>query len=337
MEEANKNTLKGWGTRCLEQHDQQTVISEHYSRHISSSQKAPPIALSEGKLISYQVNNGFTLQGGKTHELIDFEVLSTVQKSLVIVILLEGKLAFGYDSLNFELDADSHCNAVLVNLSKPASFHRQLYADNHVTKLNISLPIEWVESRCEQGEAFHAFLTQHLAYFKLRLNRRVLSLSKDLIRLSSPQNFMQKMQVETLTLSLFMAIFEQVKESNINNSVEADVYNVKGVDNHFDQRLDHLMVYIESHIDESISIQTLSEISAMSASSLQRKFKSTLGCSVNSYIRRRRLEIAKQQLARGAVSITEAAYNAGYRHPSNFTNAFKKHFGQSPINSIKKN
>ncbi|MEG3753184.1 AraC family transcriptional regulator [Psychromonas arctica] len=337
MEEANKNTLKGCGTRCLEQHDQQTVISENYSRHISSSQKAPPIALSEGKLISYQVNNGFTLQGGKTHELIDFEVLSTVQKSLVIVILLEGKLAFGYDSLNFELDADSHCNAVLVNLSKPASFHRQLYADNHVTKLNISLPIEWVESRCEQGEAFRAFLTQHLAYFKLRLNKRVLSLSKDLIRLSSPQNFMQRMQVETLTLSLFMAIFEQVKESNIKNSLEADVYNVKSVDNHFDQRLDHLMVYIESHIDESISIQTLSEISAMSASSLQRKFKSTLGCSVNSYIRRRRLEIAKQQLARGAVSITEAAYNAGYRHPSNFTNAFKKHFGQSPINSIKKN
>ncbi|MDN2663529.1 AraC family transcriptional regulator [Psychromonas sp. 14N.309.X.WAT.B.A12] len=334
MEEANKYTLKGCGTRCLEQQDHQTVISEHYSRHISSSQKAPPLALSEGQLISYHVNNGFTLQGGKTHELIDFEVLSTVQKSLVIVVLLEGKLEFGYDSLNFELDADTSCNAVLVNLSKPASFHRQLYADNHVTKLNISLPIEWVESRCDREESFYAFLTQHLAYFKLRLNEQVLSLSKDLIRLSSPTNFMQRMQVESLTLTLFMTIFEQLKNINIQNTIQAGS-NLSNIDNHFDQRLDALMVYIESHINDSISIQTLSEVSAMSASSLQRKFKATLGCSVNSYIRRRRLEIAKQQLGRGAVSITEVAYNAGYRHPSNFTNAFKKQFGYSPTESVK--
>jgi len=337
MEEANKYTLKGCATRCLEQQDQQTVISEHYSRHTSSSKKAPPLALSEGKLISYQVNDGFTLQGGETHELINFEVLSTVKKSLVIVILLEGKLEFGYDSLNFELDADTSCNAVLVNLNKPASFHRQLYADNHVTKLNISLPIEWVESRCDQDESFHDFLTQHLAYFKLRLNEQILSLSKELIRLGSPADFMQRVHVESLTLNLFMAIFEQVKIANINNIIKVDSDVLLKVDNHFDQRLDALMVYIESHINHSISIQDLSDVSAMSASSLQRKFKATLGCSVNSYVRRRRLEIAKQQLGRGIISITEAAYNAGYRHPSNFTTAFKKHFGQSPINSIKKN
>ncbi|KQB08598.1 hypothetical protein XV94_13605 [Vibrio metoecus] len=43
-----------------------------------------------------------------------------------------------------------------------------------------------------------------------------------------------------------------------------------------------------------------------------------------------RLQLARQQLERGLVSITEAAYEAGYLHPSNFTAAFKKAFGISP-------
>jgi AraC-like DNA-binding protein len=30
------------------------------------------------------------------------------------------------------------------------------------------------------------------------------------------------------------------------------------------------------------------------------------------------------------MSITEAAYEAGYHHPSNFTSAFKKVFGVAP-------
>ncbi|WP_181817765.1 helix-turn-helix transcriptional regulator [Psychromonas sp. B3M02] len=335
MEEMNKYTLKGCGTRCLEQHDLQTVISENYSRHISSSQKAPPIALSEGKFISHQVQNSFTIQGGRTHELIDFQVLSTAQKSVMMVILLEGKLDFGYDSLNFTLDADAAYNAVLVNLNKPASFHRQLYTDNYVTKLNIALPIDWLESRCDNNDPFRVFLSEHLAHFKLRLDASVLALSQELINLSSPVNFMQRMQVESLTLQLFMAIFKQFKSTDIVGLHASETPKVAQLENRFDHRLDPLMVYIEAHLNDPISIQTLSQVSAMSASSLQRKFKSTLGCSVNTYIRRRRLDIAKQQLARGAVSITEAAYNAGYRHPSNFTNAFKKQFGFSPTQSLK--
>ena len=44
----------------------------------------------------------------------------------------------------------------------------------------------------------------------------------------------------------------------------------------------------------------------MSASNLQRKFKQELGLTVNSYIRYRRLEIAKYHLEQGLMSVTEA-------------------------------
>lgn len=59
----------------------------------------------------------------------------------------------------------------------------------------------------------------------------------------------------------------------------------------------------------------------------ERAFYAVVG---DGYIRHRRLNIARQHLERGLVSITEAAYEAGYQHPSNFTNAFKKAFGVPP-------
>lgn len=326
--------LKGCGTHCIGEENHQTVLSDNYSRHLYSSKVSPPIALSEGQLFSYQINGGFHIQGGKTHELVDFQVLSTAQKSLMIVILLEGKLEFGYDSLNFKLDADHSAHGVLVSLNKPVSFHRQLYADNYVTKLNITLPFDWIEQRCGDNEPVHTFLKVHLAHFTLRLDERALAITQELLKLSSPINLIQKMQVESLTLALFIDLFKQLTEKQCLDTEYLDSVQNSHVKSHFDHRIDPLIAYIESHISEPISVQTLSDVSAMSASSLQRKFKDVLGCSVNSYIRRRRLEIAKQQLERGTISITEAAYSAGYRHPSNFTNAFKKHFGYPPTDSI---
>ena len=68
----------------------------------------------------------------------------------------------------------------------------------------------------------------------------------------------------------------------------------------------------------------------MSISNLQRHFKQSYNLTINGYIRHRRLNIARQHLERGLVSITEAAYETGYQHPSNFTNAFKKAFGVPP-------
>ncbi|MED5433037.1 MAG: helix-turn-helix transcriptional regulator, partial [Pseudomonadota bacterium] len=48
------------------------------------------------------------------------------------------------------------------------------------------------------------------------------------------------------------------------------------------------------------------------------------------YIRQRRLERAQDLLRRQQLSIGEAAYLAGYRHPSNFITAYKRAFGTTP-------
>jgi len=347
MDDAKKFIIKGCATRCLGEDKHKTVISDHYSRHVALSKKPQPLVLLKGHIISYDVENGFTLQGGRTHELINFQVISTAQKSLMIVILLEGKLDFGYDHLTFSLDANHQSKGVVVNLAKPATFHRQLYEDNNVTKLNIVLPLKWIESRYEGSDHIKAFIEQHLASFQVSLNAVMEGLCYDIISSSSPSSLIQRMQLESLTQLLLIKIFEQVSKLDIPRTLETkaiqpsklNIINTgqkKHNTKRFDQTLDTIMVYIESNLEQPISVHKLTEMASMSLSNLQRKFKSTLGCSIKSYIRRRRLEIAKQQLERGLLSITQAAYNAGYRHPSNFTNAFKKNFGYPPQATIKK-
>jgi AraC-like DNA-binding protein len=319
----NAGISKGAFTRYLEVDKKQYLISDRDS-HSST--------LISGEFLSYQVPNGYLLQGGETDELINFQVVSTVQKSMNITILLKGVLDFGYDNKMFHLDSSTENSAIVVNLARPVNFYRSIHENNHVVKLNISIPLNWIADRGDMNDLASSFVKQHLDYFKLTLTEMMFTLSHEIIRLGSPTNFMDKLQLEVLSKSLIFEVFKQLKSNETSKNSQQIVKTEQQVlkSDSFDQILDGLLRHIESNLDQPLSVQQLAQFSAMSLSNLQRKFKQTLGYSIQGYIRRRRLEIAKQALEKGLISITEAAYNAGYRHPSNFTNAFKKTFGFAP-------
>ncbi|MGX9418501.1 helix-turn-helix transcriptional regulator [Vibrio sp. WJH972] len=297
---------------------------------VSDSPNSPK-ELVVGQLIQYNVKNSFSLSGGTSTELADYQVVSTAKKSVILVILLEGKLDISYDDLRFVFDASTGPTGVVVNLTKPATFRRIIEKGNHVTKLNIVIPIDWVEDRIESGSNVETFINQHMANCRLNLTDRLMALTLEIIHQRSPKGILEKMTLETLGYQFLFEIFEQigindnVAFSGVKTTTEMSVKDRKG-----GRSLDELVSYIEVNLDRTLPGKELAQYSAMSESNLQRKFKSKLGCSIQSYIRRRRLEIARQHLERGTASVTEVAYNAGYRHPSNFTNAFKKAFGYPP-------
>ena len=51
-----------------------------------------------------------------------YQIVSTAHAAVLVTILLEGKLSFGYDDLEFNLDASEKPQGVVVNLAKPANF-----------------------------------------------------------------------------------------------------------------------------------------------------------------------------------------------------------------------
>lgn len=90
-------------------------------------------------------------------------------------------------------------------------------------------------------------------------------------------------------------------------------------------------VYIESHLDQSLSVAELSNMVGLSIFHFQRLFFSGVGENVSEYIRRRRLEkSAKILLEDSQRSIIDVALDCGFQTHSAFSRAFKAQFGHSP-------
>lgn len=283
--------------------------------------------LAEGKFLSYQYNDQIFVHGGRCLELIDSNIVSTAHASLLVTILLEGRLSFGYDDLQFDLDASDGPKGVVVNLLKPANFRRSLLKDNLINKINILVKPQWLEARLEQNCSHRAFFNSHQAFQQLELNQTLCELADTLTNRETPQEFQEKLEVESLIYQILHQVTKQIpKNFSAKNS---------SIERHIDGRIEDIVSYIETHLDQELRLEKLASQFSMSVSNLQRRFKQSLNMTINGYIRFRRLEIARQHLERGLVTITEAAYEAGYHHPSNFTYAFKKAFGVPPHEVIK--
>ena len=59
-------------------------------------------------------------------------------------------------------------------------------------------------------------------------------------------------------------------------------------------------------------------------------FKQRVGETIFNYTQRLKMEHAKRMLEGTEDSITEIAFDVGYEYSSNFTTAFKRHFGITP-------
>jgi len=93
---------------------------------------------------------------------------------------------------------------------------------------------------------------------------------------------------------------------------------------------------IEEHMDdEDFSVEIFSDLMAMHRVSLYNKIKSLTNLTTREFITVIRLKRAAQLLRESGLSITEIAYEVGFKDPSHFTKLFKKQFYKSPREYIK--
>lgn len=95
--------------------------------------------------------------------------------------------------------------------------------------------------------------------------------------------------------------------------------------------------YIVDRIDDvDFSVDQLSNAMLMSRSSLFRKFKSITGESPQQFIMQTRLRKAAELLHKRQNNINQIAYMCGFSDPKYFSTAFKKFFGITPTDFLKK-
>ncbi len=88
--------------------------------------------------------------------------------------------------------------------------------------------------------------------------------------------------------------------------------------------------YIENNLLTVKGAEEAAKNVAMSPLYLQQGFQMLTGFTVSDYVKKRRLYLAALELARGDISVIDAAYKYGYQTPESFCKAFSRFHGATP-------
>jgi AraC-like DNA-binding protein len=88
--------------------------------------------------------------------------------------------------------------------------------------------------------------------------------------------------------------------------------------------------YIHRHLDQHLDVATLARAAGMSASSLHHGFKRATALTPIQYLKRMRLDRARQMMMDEGSQAAEAALRVGYESASQFSRDFKRLFGLPP-------
>lgn len=100
-----------------------------------------------------------------------------------------------------------------------------------------------------------------------------------------------------------------------------------------DERIKNILIYINEHLSDPISLDGLSEEFFINKYYLCRLFKSITGYTINQYINTKRLLLA-HELAQKGQTLLEASVNAGFNNYAHFYKMHKKKFATSPKSTI---
>ena len=113
-------------------------------------------------------------------------------------------------------------------------------------------------------------------------------------------------------------------------------YQIK--DTNYIQSIYKIVLYIEQHYQDEISLDELASIAGFSKYHFHRLFKSIVGENIGDYITRVKLSSSTMRFLNDN-QITEIAMDSGYETNASFSKAFKRHFSMTPsefAKSIKK-
>ena len=84
------------------------------------------------------------------------------------------------------------------------------------------------------------------------------------------------------------------------------------------------------NLENPPSLLEIARMVGINKNKLNQGFQQVFGTSVFEHLRIHRLELARELLESKEKNVTEAAFEVGYAQQSNFTKAFKRHFGTNP-------
>ncbi|MFL6429566.1 MAG: helix-turn-helix domain-containing protein [Acidobacteriaceae bacterium] len=96
-------------------------------------------------------------------------------------------------------------------------------------------------------------------------------------------------------------------------------------------RLKQVLAYIEEQLAEDLSLEQIAAVAGVSASHMKTLFRTAMGIPVHQYVIQRRVEHAKDLLAKDSLSMAEIAAATGFAHQSHMARHMRRVMGMPPL------
>lgn len=283
--------------------------------------------LFKGHLSWRRLRSGLSLHCSDCLELQDFATQTEARPHLNFVLFLEERSEVSYDSRPYTFGMPrSGVEGVTIALNEPMLFARRARRGQHIRKVSVSLTPEWFESSGFDGQSELRALLQGdyrpLNVLRWQPSARLLTLAEQLLHPGSGNRLLENLYLESRALDIAGEALSLLTRQPVNAPT-----NLRP---HEHQRIRRTLELLHSGEADGWSLEDIAHEVGCSASTLQRQFQAVKGTSLFEYQRQRKLQQAREALEQQGVSVSQAAWIAGYGSAANFSTAFKRAFGISP-------
>nr|WP_326171319.1 AraC family transcriptional regulator [uncultured Oscillibacter sp.] len=239
-----------------------------------------------------------------------------------LILLLGGKVTYVVEGVTYFLRPWD------VLLVQHNMIHRPIIDPSEpYERVVVWLGREWLADRSDPEEALDACFhtVRDRGFHLLRTNpERRLEYMKNIQRLEEAlrsQEFAAGRLADTLCQQLLIGVNRDILRSRTAQE-ERDSYRV-------DPKIEEILKYIAAHLEEELTVESLSKRFYLSRYYLMHRFKAVSGYTVHQYISQKRL-LRAGELIRSGVPVMKAAEQAGFAEYSTFLRAFQNTFHMSP-------
>ncbi|MGJ3259206.1 MAG: helix-turn-helix transcriptional regulator [Rhodospirillales bacterium] len=280
-----------------------------------------------GSLNNYRCHSGLRVHATDTLEAHDLSTQTTVNPELTIAVFLEGLVQMDLDGKRICLGDPKQPLGHAWTVTRQVPSRRISKKGTRIRKVLISAPHDWIKSYLddlpEDGAAITSFMHSHREDARWTPSKRVLALCEQILNPSAAPQVIQRMNIESKAIEIFSEGLSAL--AGLADDDAHDGASVRAIN-----RAQTIRNYVLEHIEDELSLRQIARELGLSVESMQRAFKTAYGGTIVDFIREYRLHQARQALISEGISISEAAYRAGYSNPANFSTAFKKLFGLTP-------
>ncbi len=283
-------------------------------------------ALLRGRYLLSPLRSGMVLHATDAADLHDTTTRVVHGAGLTISLFLEGEADISLGGRPLHLGAADGAQGALMARAEPDLFERHGRRGTRVRKVNIFLPEGWLE-RERHDDARHqavlAFCRDHGANARWRPSAHMAALAGQILAPPGYGPLLAGLYAESRALELVVGAL-----GLLDTGAEGEA--IASLRPRERERMWSVHDFIEVHLKRELSLEEIAREAGMGVNSLQRAFRGAFGTTVFDYVRRRKLELARDGLAAEGLTVAQAAFVAGYGSAANFSTAFKRAFGVSP-------